>query len=50
MRDSGYFEIMLILLIKLAEILFGANCWKDNRICLLQMSRGFFHHEVEADL
>ena len=42
-RDLGDFEILLmLLLLKLAEILFVAICWRANRNCSASIAAGVF--------
>ena len=50
LRDLGNFEVLLILLLKLAELLFVANCWSANKIWSASFVAGFFHCEIGADL
>ena len=41
-RDLGNFEIMLLLLLKLTELLFVANCWRANNIWSASIVAGVF--------
>ena len=41
-RDSGSFEILVILLLKLAELLFVANCWRAEKIWPTSIFTGTF--------
>ena len=49
-RDLGSFEILLLLFLTLAELLFVANCWRAIKSGLLQLSEGCSHCEIVADL
>ena len=41
-RDLGNFENMLLLLLKLAELLFVANCWRANILWSASIVAGVF--------
>ena len=50
MKDFRNFEILLILLLKLAELPLVANCWTPTKSGLLLLSQGCSHCEIVADL
>ena len=53
MRDLGYFDILLLLLLELAKLLLLANCRRANKIwsaSIVAGAQGCSHCEIVVDL